>query len=74
MGLDPSTQSVVLLTLANLFFLVSILISFGLIRKWRGDKAKVKLSKKVLHELGLDDKNKELEALLLENPNASMYP
>jgi hypothetical protein len=70
--LDPSTSSVIILFFANLILLLIILISFGVIRKIRGDKAKVKISKRVLKELGLDDDyNNELEALLLENPITS---
>ena len=60
-----------LLTFGNLFLLILILVFFGLIRKWRGDEVKIKINKKVLRELGLDINDNQLEALLLENPNAS---
>jgi hypothetical protein len=46
---------------------------FGLIRRIRGDKVKVKINKRVLRGLGLDEKeNKDLEEILLENPHARM--
>lgn len=46
--MDAATTSLLLLFFANLFFLLLIVVSFGVIRKCRGDKAKVKLTKKVI--------------------------
>ena len=74
MALDTSTQTVIILFTGNLLLLLVILILFGIIRKFRGDKAKVVIGNKTLKELGIDQDNKELvENLLLENPGISMH-
>lgn len=70
--LDESTQSVLLLFAANFIFLVITVIAFGIIRRFRGDKAKVKINKKILKEMGYDEEEtNRLDDLLLENPNTS---
>lgn len=53
--MDAATTSLLLLIFVNITFLIIIVISFGLIRKCRGDKAKVKLTKKVIAESGFND-------------------
>jgi hypothetical protein len=56
--LDASTTSVIILFVANLLLLIIILISFGVIRQFRGDKAKVKINKKYLKDyFEIDDEN-----------------
>lgn len=52
--MDASTTSLLLLFFANLFFLILIVISFGLIRRIRGDKAKVRLNK-LMKDSGYND-------------------
>ena len=46
--IDASTTSLLLLFFVNFSFLIIVMVSFGIIRKIRGDKAKVKLTKKYL--------------------------
>jgi hypothetical protein len=70
--MDQSTSSVLLLFTANLLLLLVMFISFNIIRRFRGDKVKVKMTKKVARQLGYDDENNELMQLLLENPTRSM--
>ena len=48
--MDAATTSLLVLFFMNFFFLILIIVSFGLIRKCRGDKAKVKLTKKLMQE------------------------
>lgn len=60
--MDSSAATLLLLFSANFIFLIIIIISFGVIRRIRGDKAKVKLSKEHFKDSGLSD----LETLLLE--------
>ena len=55
--IDASTQSVIILFVANFCFLIVTIIAFGIIRRFRGDKAKVRLNKKVLRELGFDEED-----------------
>ena len=54
---------------ANLVFLVLIVVSFELIRKCRGDKAKTKKSREFVIGAG---KGNDLEDYLLQHPSASI--
>jgi hypothetical protein len=60
--MDSSAATLLLLFSANVFFLIIIIFFFNIIRRIRGDKAKVKLTKEDIQSSGFSD----LEAVLLE--------
>ncbi len=62
--MDTSAVTLLLLFSVNFFFLIVILIFFGVIRRFRGDKAKVNINKDFMLKNGMSD----LETHLLE-PN-----
>ncbi len=68
---DASTTSLLILFFVNFSFLILVMIFFGIIRKVRGDKAKVKLTKKYMQKEGMMNEN-DLETLLLDPKKSKM--
>ena len=60
--MDSSAVTLLLLFSVNLVFLIVTVISFNVIRRVRGDRAKVKLTKEDMQRSGFED----LEAVLLD--------
>jgi len=63
--MDPSATSLVLTIVLNIGFMGLILVFFGVIRKCRGDKQKVRITNKLAQMHGVDTAS-DLEAILLE--------
>lgn len=61
--MDTSAVTLLILFSVNLLFLLIILISFGVIRRVRGDKAKVKITKDFMMMQGVSS---DLETHLLD--------
>ena len=67
--MDSAAASLLLLFSFNFILLILVVISFGLVRRIRGDKAKVKLTPNLIKTSG---EMSDLEALLLD-PTRSKY-
>ena len=63
--MDSSAVSLLLLFSVNFLFLIVTLLTFGIVRRIRGDKAKVKLTQSVLKG---NNNLSDLEAFLLSEP------
>jgi hypothetical protein len=59
--MDSSAASLLLLFSVNFVFLVLVMLTFGIVRRIRGDKAKVKLTQSIMQNNNFSD----LETLLL---------
>lgn len=64
--MDSSAASLLLLFSANFVFLILVVLSFGIVRQIRGDRAKVKLTNTFIQNSEFSD----LETFLLD-PNKS---
>ena len=67
--MDTSAATLLLLFSVNVVFLIVTIISFNIIRRIRGDKAKVKLTKEDIQSGGFSD----LEAILLEPTKSKSF-
>jgi hypothetical protein len=76
--MDAQLQSLLLLILINVIFLVITFILFGILRVWRGDKQKVKLTKQQMKKYWKidieEDLEQDLHTLLLDPSQSNIIP
>lgn len=72
--MDPAVVSLLLLITFNALFLTIVMILFGLIRRCRGDRQKVKITAARLKQMKLSETTQELNAALLPPSHRNFYP